>query len=361
MVKVRKNSPFNDEQETWIILEYGATRSYTAVRRNFRHKFGVPPKEVPNDTTFKRLIDRFVVYKGHTKTSVVTTGRPSYTDNTVKAVKDFLDPFLSRSETVSLRRVASELKLSLATVWRIVRRRLHLYPYKPKLVVPLSAAHRKNRREFCKWLLGKRRNFEDFVVWSDEKWFVLNQSPNRQNERYWAAQNPNIEVCCRIQGDRKVMCWAGLVNGRVIIHWLEGGKSVNGDSYLEMLKNVVLPQLGTDSQRCWFQQDGATVHTTNRTRAWLRENFGDRIISRLTRHPWPARSPDLSPLDFWFWGAAMAELRKNPPATLKVLKDTVEAYADSLDENEIRRAVRHVRTRAQECLRRRGGAFEGHF
>ena len=105
MVKVRKRFP--DEQETWIILEYGAVKSYRVDRRNFRQKFGVHPKNVPKDTTFKRLIDRLVVNKGYAKISVVTTGRPPYPDNTVKAVKDFLDPFLSRKETVSLRRVAS--------------------------------------------------------------------------------------------------------------------------------------------------------------------------------------------------------------------------------------------------------------
>ena len=247
-------------------MEYGATRCYTSVRRNFRQKFGVHPRNVPGDRTFKQLIDRFTVNKRDVNTSDVKTGRPPCPDNTVQAVKDFLDPFLSKNETVSLRRVASELQLSLATVWRIVRRRLHLYPYKPRLVVPLSAAHRTDRREFCKWLIGKRRNFEDFVVWSDEKWFVLNQSPSRQNERYWATQNPNIEVSCRIQGDRKVMCWAGLVNGTVIIHWMKGGRSVNGDSYLEMLKKVMLPRIRKNIQKYWFQQDGATAHTSNMCR-----------------------------------------------------------------------------------------------
>lgn len=361
MVKARKNSSFTNEQETWIILEYGAERSYTAVRRNFRQKFRVHHREVPALSAFKRLIDRFITSNGNKRPSDAHSGRPRCPDNVVKAVKDFLDSFLARNESVSLRRVACEFGLSLSTVWRIVRQRLRLYPYKPKVVVPLSSDHRRTRREFCDWLIGRRSGFEDYVIWSDEKWFVLNQSPNRQNERYWAPQNPNVEVSCRIQGDQKVMCWAGLVNGKVIIHWIEGGRAVNGPSYVEMLKHVVLPLIQANNQRFWFQQDGATAHTAKSTRKWLAENFGDRIISRFTPHPWPARSPDLSPLDFWFWGAAMAELRRSPPATLDDLKVTVEAYANSLDEEEVRRAVRHVRTRAHECLRKRGGAFEGHM
>ena len=39
----------------------------------------------------------------------------------------------------------------------------------------------------------------------------------------------------RNQGEKKVMCWAGMVDARFIIHWFEGNRSVNGDTYLEML------------------------------------------------------------------------------------------------------------------------------
>ena len=48
---------------------------------------------------------------------------------------------------------------------------------------------------------------------------------------------------------------------------------------------------------CCFQQDGAAVHTTIRARSWPKGRLGGEVISRLAKHPWPARSPDLSPLD----------------------------------------------------------------
>ena len=65
------------------------------------------------------------------------------------------------------------------------------------------------------------------------------------------------------------MCWAGVVEGKVIIHWFDPNISVNGDTYLDMLVNVVWPQVrGVAARRgYWFQQDGATVHTTIRARA----------------------------------------------------------------------------------------------
>ncbi len=54
--------------------------------------------------------------------------------------------------------------------------------------------------------------------------------------------------------------------------------------------------LEPDERDCIFQQDGATAHTTQETIAFLKDFFGDRLIS----HPlWPPHSLDLSPPDFF--------------------------------------------------------------
>ena len=60
--------------------------------------------------------------------------------------------------------------------------------------------------------------------------------------------------------------------------------------------------------RQWFQQDGATAHTAGAARNWLRDRFGQRLISRGAEHSWPARSPDLTPLDFFLWGHLKSEV-----------------------------------------------------
>ena len=109
----------------------------------------------------------------------------------------------------------------------------------------------------------------------------------------------------------------------------------------------------------WYQQDGATVHTTTvAAREWLGDKFDGRVISRLINRPWPAKSPDLSPLDFWFWSVAMAELRRAPPASIQDLKLTVDAFVESMDHEEVSRSVRHLLQRAQACIGQDGGPFE---
>ena len=50
----QKNSPFNEEQQIWIILEWGATKSITSVKRNFRTKFKLPSRKILSYMAFKR-------------------------------------------------------------------------------------------------------------------------------------------------------------------------------------------------------------------------------------------------------------------------------------------------------------------
>ena len=60
----------------------------------------------------------------------------------------------------------------------------------------------------------------------------------------------------------------------------------------------------------------------------------------LTTIAWPAKSPDMSCLDFWFWVVVMEEVRKSRPSTLTELKAMVEAFAESVDLEEVRRSAR---------------------
>ena len=43
-------------------------------------------------------------------------------------------------------------------------------------------------------------------------------------------------------------------------------------------------------------------------REWLTSKFGEKVISCFTERSWPAKSPDLSPMDYWFWSACLVEL-----------------------------------------------------
>ena len=84
--------------------------------------------------------------------------------------------------------------------------------------------------------------------------------------------------------------------------------TLNGPGYHRLLQYSVLPELrrwnGGNLDRLWWQQDGATVHVTDVNMRYLDTQFGPRVISRrpIRGIDWPARSPDLNPLDFCLWG-----------------------------------------------------------
>ena len=99
-------------------------------------------------------------------------------------------------------------------------------------------------------------------------------------------------------------------------------------------------------------------HSLLMVRDWLASKFGDRVISNKTDRPWPTRSPDLSPLDFWFWGVCLVELRKHPPSSMAELRATINSLARRMSPAEIRKAVNNVAKRAETCIAANGDNFE---
>lgn len=97
--------------------------------------------------------------------------------------------------------------------------------------------------------------------------------------------------------------WAGGVIGPFFIEDEAGDAvTVNGIRYRDMIRNFLWPALNEmDTANMWFQQDGATCHTSRETITLLHEKFPGRVISlRGGDQEWPARSCDLTPCDFFY-------------------------------------------------------------
>lgn len=107
--------------------------------------------------------------------------------------------------------------------------------------------------------------------------------------------------------------------------------------------------------------DGAPAHRAIAVRNRLQELFPHRVIGIGHDQEWPARSPDLTPLDFFLWGYLKARVYTTPPADLNELQLRITAEVRALRRRHgmVRRAVRQMLERAQKCIDQQGGHIEG--
>ena len=90
-----------------------------------------------------------------------------------------------------------------------------------------------------------------------------------------------------------------------------------------------------DIGNIWFQQDDVTCHTAEDTLDVLRPVFEDRIISSRSDVIWPPRSCDLTPLDYYLWGAVKYKCFADKPEAIDALKDNIREAIGEIQWNTI--------------------------
>ena len=193
--------------------------------------------------------------------------------------------------------------------------------------------------------LSKCRNlrFLPNIVISDEAAFAMNGKVNTRNVRQYApAGNPPPFNFERNVSRAKVNVWAGMCGNGVLLgpFFIEG--NLNGISYYNLLIERVFPSLMANFRdqfdddhflRLWWVQDGAPVHTLLMVRGILMEMFQNRVIALHHDIEWPARSPDLTPCDFFLWGYIKCKVFATPPATVEVLKQRIREEFEEVSRN----------------------------
>ena len=111
----------------------------------------------------------------------------------------------------------------------------------------------------------------------------------------------------------------------------------------------------------WYMQNSAPAHRALPVHNRLQELFGNCVVGMGHQIDWPARSPDLSPLDFYLWGTVKQRVyRQGSPASLQQLQNRItDTFNEIRRTREVRRAGRHMETRAQRCVNLQGGHVDG--
>lgn len=160
------------------------------------------------------------------------------------------------------------------------------------------------------------------------------------------------------------MAWAGIIDTTIIGPFFFVG-NVTGEAYEELLVDFVLPDLhakGFDSADVIYMHDGAPAHKTAVVRevldqkflGWIGQSDGRRKIL-----DWPARSPDLNPLDFYLWGYLQHRVHLHDDlADTDELEQTVVEESEAIGDVALTRVKRNFVKRLHQCSAENGQLFE---
>ena len=104
-----------------------------------------------------------------------------------------------------------------------------------------------------------------------------------------------------------------------------------------------------------FQQDGAPPHWGLIVRDFLNETFPNRWIRRNGPTPWPPRSPDITPLDFFLWGYVKDRVYRTPVRDVETLQSRIIEVLATVNEEMLENTWREIEYRL-DILRATNGA-----
>lgn len=243
-----------------------------------------------------------------------------------------------------------------------VRRRLKEKKITPRRAATgpkLTAAHRQARLQFARehvdWTLDQWRA----VLFSDETRVSL--FCNDRRRRVYRRQGERFAQACIQEtveyGGGSCMFWGGMsVAGKTDLVCVSrtggarGQGSLTAHRYItEILEEHVVPYAGFVGEGFTLMHDNARAHTAAIVRAYLQE-------VRISVMQWPARSPDLNPIEH-LWDHLKRKVRSRDPAptTLQELEAAVMEEWARIPQEQILKLVRSMRHRMEAVIRARGG------
>ena len=136
--------------------------------------------------------------------------------------------------------------------------------------------------------------------------------------------------------------------------------TITSTSYLDMLEQFLQPQLFAKNilDLVVFQHDGALLHLVHIVRNYLNETFPGRWIGRVSPRFWPARSPDLTPLDFFAWGHINTQVNKVKIRDMQHLRERILSAVRTITPAMLQLVFRYTEEKWQLCLDMEGGRVE---
>ena len=143
------------------------------------------------------------------------------------------------------------------------------------------------------------------------------------------------------------MVWGGIsAQAKTPLFIIRG--NLNSERYLrEVLETHVVPVMNHHTDITVFQHDNARPHTAAICRNFLQQQRIDVL-------PWPARSPDLSPIEH-LWDLLGRRVKARGPQTVQELEKYLIEEWNSIPQNKISNLIKSMRRRVL-CVVEANGA-----
>lgn len=342
---------------TLVKLFYSNNESPTATLRAYKRMMSLHNDPFP-PSTISRLMQKFEATK--TLHDIQSPGRPSIVNERSSAIEKSITNLKAANPLghTSSRQVARETAIPQRSVVRVLHQ-IGMHPFRISRTQAISEEDKLKRLDFAKWILENEEILPN-ILWSDEAYFSLDGLVNRHNCVIWAYENPRCNLPKNLHSPKLCVWMAISSNFKLQPHFFES--TVDQENYTSMLRDHLIPELQKrrKMKSVVFQHDGAPPHFSKKARDFLSTKFPEnRVIGRGYGHPWPPRSPDLSPLDYYLWGTLKARVyHQFVPRNINELKEKIFEEVQNLETDELQRAINHLLVRAQCVVEADGGLFE---
>lgn len=265
----------------------------------------------------------------------------------------------------SIRKIATQNNVTKWVVHETLKEQL-LHPYHVQKVHAMSPDDYPARLQYSNWFIQQHNqnlNFSKLILFTDEAGFTRDGIINSHNLHFWADENPHAIIQNKHQQRFMVNVWAGIIGNNLIGPFVLEER-LNGEIYLQFLQqnlNNLLEDVPLDRRmQMWYMHDGAPPHFNRLVRQHLTNVFGPRWIGRGGPVLWPPRSPDLNPLDFYFWGHLKELVYSTPVNSREQLLARITQHSNEVRHNAgILFAVqRENLRRLRKCIEVRGAHIE---
>lgn len=178
----------------------------------------------------------------------------------------------------------------------------------------------------------------------------------------WTQSNEHFHRETAFQERFGINVWLGILDRKVVGPFFFQ-EHLTGLMYLDFLSTSLqdlLDDLPLDVLRNfqYFQQDGAPAHRDRRCVTFLNNFKPNRWIGNNGPINWPARSPDITPMDFAIWAFIKDRVYRTTPQNLNHLILKIRQACGEITPRMLERIQTKVIVNAQKCLRNNGGHFQ---